>query len=154
MSVDAIEKKYAIMMQSKGGFSFGVFRELVKDIVMTYRKQEGTRCYSLLSLQEAGNSSVYISVYISRSIPIYVSPEHFRGILHGRAKQNLLESEKSESNQSLITSSGLWLMVSDCSYILFLVDERFYVSSSCISTTTIIVNINVICELSMNLFIF
>lgn len=84
-----IEMKYAPSISAKGGFTFGVFRELIRDLAIQFRRQEG-RYYSLLTLQEA---------------------EHFRGILHARDQQPLLASEFSffSSNQPY-TSSALWLM--------------------------------------------
>jgi hypothetical protein len=54
--------QYSELIRAKGGFTFGVFKELVKDVASQFRKQESTY-FALLSLEEA---------------------EHFRGYLHAQ----------------------------------------------------------------------
>lgn len=89
LTADSVEFRYSSLIATKGGFTFGVFRELVKDLAVQFRKQEG-RYYSLLTLQEA---------------------EHFRGILHARQGMPLIDSEITlwKSGQPF-TSCALWLM--------------------------------------------
>jgi hypothetical protein len=89
LTAENVEIRYSSLIALKGGFTYGVFRELVKDVAIQFRKQEG-RYYSLLTLQEA---------------------EHFRGVLHARQGFPLIESETSywATNQQF-TSSALWLM--------------------------------------------
>jgi hypothetical protein len=69
----------------KGGFTFGVFKEMVTDIAVQFRKQDG-RFYALLSLDEA---------------------EHFRGLLHATRGSPLVVGEKAVTP----TSAALWMLV-------------------------------------------
>lgn len=89
ITADILEMQYSEAIRAKGGFTYGVFRDLVKDLTLQFRKQEG-RYYSLLSLHEA---------------------EHFRGVLHARASSNspLLRSEATLPVTSPITSAAIWL---------------------------------------------
>lgn len=88
-----VEEQYQALIQSKGGFTFGVFKELVKDMAGQFRKQDGS-FYALLSLQEA---------------------EHFRAILHARQGMSLLGSELLAPRQ---TSAGMWIMSDHDMYLL------------------------------------
>jgi hypothetical protein len=89
LSVDLIVMQYSDLMASKGGFTFGVFKELIKDLVMQFRRQEG-KYYVLLSLQEA---------------------EHMRGIIHARKGKQLLKGEESTSAGGFgTTTTALWMM--------------------------------------------
>jgi hypothetical protein len=74
--------KYKDLIAAKGGFTFGVFKELVVDISLQFRKQEG-RFYSLLSLDEG---------------------EHFRGLLHAKAGKPILNKDGQP------VSAALWTM--------------------------------------------
>lgn len=87
LSVDLIHMQYQELMRSKGGFTFGVFKELVKDLAQQFKKQDG-KFYVLLSLQEA---------------------EHLRGIMHARKELSLLPSEMKMVTAPATTAS-LWLM--------------------------------------------
>lgn len=91
MGVDEIDHEilkmqYQELLNSKGGFTFGVFKEMVKDFALQFKKQDNKH-YVLLSLQEA---------------------EHFRGVMHARKDMSLLLSEATQIKPG--TSAGLWLM--------------------------------------------
>lgn len=73
-------------MKAKGGFTFGIYRDFIRDITLQYRKQTG-KYYVMLTLDEA---------------------EHFRGVLHARMHTSLLTSEGNLPNP--LTTSALWLM--------------------------------------------
>jgi hypothetical protein len=89
LSVDLIMIQYSELMATKGGFTFGVFKELIKDLVMQFRRQEG-KYYVLLSLEEA---------------------EHMRGIIHARKGKQLLKGEELISAGALgRTTIALWMM--------------------------------------------
>lgn len=77
--------KYRDLISARGGFTFGVFKELVNDIAVQFRKQEG-RFYVLLSLTEA---------------------EHFRSVMHARHKMPLLPNELMVPRP---TTAALWMM--------------------------------------------
>jgi hypothetical protein len=85
LSAEIVLMQYQESIAQRGGFSFAVFKELVKDVAMQFRRQEG-KFYVLLSLQEA---------------------EHFRGILHARKNFTLLNSELMASAP---TTAALWVM--------------------------------------------
>lgn len=51
LTADVVEMKYRDVISARGGFTYAVFRDLVKDVVLQFRKQAG-RYYCLLSLQE------------------------------------------------------------------------------------------------------
>lgn len=86
LSADLIQMQYSVLMSSKGGFTFGVFKEMIKDLAMQFKRQEG-KYYVLLSLEEA---------------------EHFRGVLHARKNFSLVRSESPE--EPSITTAALWMM--------------------------------------------
>lgn len=77
--------KYRDLIAARGGFTFGVFKELVNDIAVQFRKQEG-RFYVLLSLTEA---------------------EHFRSVMHARHGMPLLPNELMVPRP---TTAALWMM--------------------------------------------
>jgi hypothetical protein len=83
---EAFHHRYVNLMASKGGFTFGVFREMVRDIVLQFKKQEG-KFYVLLSLVEA---------------------EHLRAVIHGRRERPLLLSEAASLSQ--LTAGAMWVM--------------------------------------------
>lgn len=70
-AADTAFMQYSTLIGAKGGFTFGVFKELIRDISSQFRRQEG-RYFSLLSLEEA---------------------EHFRSFLHARKGKPLIPSE-------------------------------------------------------------
>jgi Ca2+-binding EF-hand superfamily protein len=76
--------KYVDLIASKGGFTFGVFKEMIRDIAQQFRSQDG-RFFVLLTLQEA---------------------EHFRGLLHSRLDKQLIASETGAHP----TQAALWLI--------------------------------------------
>lgn len=81
-----VSLSHAALIRSKGGFTFSVFKEVVRDLILQFRKPDG-RHYVLLSLDEA---------------------EHFRGILHGRGSSALLPSET--TSQGPLTTGAMWLL--------------------------------------------
>jgi hypothetical protein len=85
LSAELVQMQYRDSMIQRGGFSFAVFKELVRDVAMQFRKQEG-KYYVLLSLQEA---------------------EHFRGIIHARKNFTLLNSELMADAP---TTAAMWVM--------------------------------------------
>jgi hypothetical protein len=85
LSAELVQMQYKDSIQQRGGFTFAVFKELIRDVAMQFRRQEG-KYYVLLSLQEA---------------------EHFRGILHARKNFTLLNSELMNSTP---TTAALWVM--------------------------------------------
>lgn len=90
MGVDNLSSEIVLMQYNdsivqRGGFTFAVFKELVRDVAMQFRRQEG-KYYVLLSLQEA---------------------EHLRGIIHGRKNFTLLNSELMAERP---TSAAMWVM--------------------------------------------
>ncbi len=87
LSAELLQLQYGEMMRSKGGFTFGVFKEMIKDLVLQFKRQEG-KYYVLLSLQEA---------------------EHFRGVMHARKGVSLLKSER-EVDAATNTTTALWMM--------------------------------------------
>jgi Ca2+-binding EF-hand superfamily protein len=86
LSMDIITLQYKDLMLSKGGFTFGVFQEFVKNLTMMFKKQVG-KFYVLLSLQEA---------------------EHFRGILHSRQHLPLVSTEMQVPSPG--STACLWFM--------------------------------------------
>ncbi len=104
MGLDAVtaefaQIKYVDLIAAKGGFTFGVFKEMIKDIASQFRNQDG-KFYVLLSLQEA---------------------EHFRGLLHSRVNQPLIDSESGPN----FTSAALWL-ISDSDAVLMESTKKTY----------------------------
>ena len=85
LSAELVQMQYKDSIAQRGGFSFAVFKELVRDVAMQFRRQEG-KYYVLLSLQEA---------------------EHFRSILHARKNFTLLNSELMTDTPS---TAALWVM--------------------------------------------
>jgi hypothetical protein len=73
------------LIRSKGGFTYSVFKEVVRDLILQFKKPDG-RHFVLLSLDEA---------------------EHLRGILHGRGSDSLLPSE---SMSAMLTTGAMWVM--------------------------------------------
>lgn len=105
MGLDAVtaefaQIKYVDLIAAKGGFTFGVFKEMIKDIANQFRNQDG-KFYVLLSLQEA---------------------EHFRGLLHSRLNTNLISSETGGID---MTSAALWL-ISDSDAVLMESTKKTY----------------------------
>jgi hypothetical protein len=86
VTAEFIRVKYSNndLIRAKGGFTFGVFKEMILELAQQFRKQEG-RFYVLLSLDEA---------------------EHFRGFMHARKGQSLIEGEKGAAS----TAAALWMM--------------------------------------------
>jgi hypothetical protein len=83
------QQRYLELIQSKGGFTLGVFREMVRDLSLQFKQQEG-RYYVLLSLIEA---------------------ENLRAIMHGRAGRSLLLSEETAFvNGAVCTTGAMWVM--------------------------------------------
>ncbi len=76
---------YEELLRSKGGITFAVFRDIIRDLMLQFKKP-GDRHYVLLSLDEA---------------------EHLRGIMHGRQGLALLPSEISSCN---LTTLAMWIM--------------------------------------------
>lgn len=97
ISAELIFMQYDTQIRTKGGFTFAVFKELVKDLAAKFRGQDGGKYYALLSLEEA---------------------EHFRGVLHARQHVNLLPHEneqghghgQEEKGGGLHTTAALWFM--------------------------------------------
>ena len=85
LTVEVVLMQFSESIQQRGGFTYAVFKELVRDVAMQFRKQEG-KYYVLLSLQEA---------------------EHFRGVLHARKNFTLLNSELMAEQPS---TAALWVM--------------------------------------------
>lgn len=85
LSSEIVLMQYKDSINQRGGFTFAVFKELVRDVAMQFRRQEG-KYYVLLSLQEA---------------------EHLRGIIHGRKNFTLLNSELMAERP---TSAAMWVM--------------------------------------------
>ena len=85
LSAELVQMQYKDSIAQRGGFSYAVFKEMVRDVAMQFRRQEG-KYYVLLSLQEA---------------------EHFRGILHARKNFPLLNSELMAESY---TTAAMWVM--------------------------------------------
>jgi Ca2+-binding EF-hand superfamily protein len=85
-----------------GGFTYDVFKNMVRDLANQFKKQEG-RYYVLLSLEEA---------------------EHFRGVIHGRKGLPLLPSEASSAlatGGAAIggkTTAALWVLADNTAFML------------------------------------
>jgi Ca2+-binding EF-hand superfamily protein len=82
------------------GFTYDVFKIMVKDLANQFKKQEG-RYYVLLSLEEA---------------------EHFRGVIHGRRGLPLLPSETNTSAPLTAmvakTTAALWVLADTSAFML------------------------------------
>jgi Ca2+-binding EF-hand superfamily protein len=82
------------------GFTYDVFKIMVKDLANQFKKQEG-RYYVLLSLEEA---------------------EHFRGVIHGRRGLPLLPSETNTSAplnaMTAKTTAALWVLADTSAFML------------------------------------
>jgi Ca2+-binding EF-hand superfamily protein len=84
------------------GFTYDVFKNMVRDLANQFKKQEG-RYYVLLSLDEA---------------------EHFRGVIHGRKGFPLLPSEASSAlttGGAAIggkTTAALWVLADNTAFML------------------------------------
>lgn len=85
---EAFHSRYVDLIQSKGGFTLGVFREMVRDLSSQFKKQDG-KFYVLLSLLEA---------------------EHLRAVIHGRTGRPLIASEASNRTLTQPTSGAMWVM--------------------------------------------
>ena len=90
ISIELIQLQYDELIRSKGGFTFGVFKEFVLDLASNFRSINGGKYYVMLTLEEA---------------------EHFRGVLHARQHVPLLKSEAaSEDGGKNITRAALWFL--------------------------------------------
>lgn len=90
ISIELVQMQYDELIRSKGGFTFGVFKEFVLDLASNFRSINGGKYYVLLSLEEA---------------------EHFRGVLHARQHVPLLHSEKAaEDMHQKFTRAALWFL--------------------------------------------
>ena len=91
ISIELIHLQYDDLIRSKGGFTFGVFKEFVHDLASKFSSLDGGKYYVLLSLEEA---------------------EHFRGVLHARQHLPLLHSEAATpaGEDKRITTAALWFM--------------------------------------------
>lgn len=86
IKVAEVRSRYGDLINRNNGLTYAVFKSMVKDLSLQFKKQEG-RFYVLLSLDEA---------------------EHLRGIMHGRQGIALLPSEI--MTLSDLTSVALWVM--------------------------------------------
>lgn len=87
-SAQTLHAKYVELIESKGGFTLGVYREMVKDIASQFKKQEG-KFYVMLSLVEA---------------------EHLRSFMHGKRGRTLLNSEENNPLVTSPTNGAMWVM--------------------------------------------
>ena len=82
------------------GFTYEVFKTMVRDLANQFKKQEG-RYYVLLSLEEA---------------------EHFRGVIHGRRGLPLLLSETNggalDMGGGSRTTAALWVLADNSAFVL------------------------------------
>jgi hypothetical protein len=85
VTVAEVNLTFDQLIRSKGGFTYAVFKEVVRELIQQFRKPDG-RHYVLLSLDEA---------------------EHLRGILHGRGRESLLPSETASA---MLTTGSMWVM--------------------------------------------
>jgi hypothetical protein len=88
VSPDILMMQYDDKMRARGGFTYAIFQEMVRELASQFRKEDG-RYYVLLSLEEA---------------------EHFRGVIHARQGMPLLLSETQAGMVGTKTSAALWLM--------------------------------------------
>ena len=84
--VSHIQDKYKTLIQQARGFDFEIFKMMIRDFSLQFKRQEG-RFYVLLTLDEA---------------------EHLRGIMHGRSGFSLLPSETTSSIGR--TTAAMWVM--------------------------------------------
>lgn len=83
----AVNAAYSRQKSNHGGFTFEVFKDLLRDLSLQFKQHRG-RYFVLLSIEEA---------------------EHMRAIIHGRAGQSLLRKEKGTVANAM-TTAGMWMM--------------------------------------------
>jgi len=112
-SPELILLQYSDLIRIKGGFTYGIFRDFMRDIADQFRKQDG-KYYVILTLDEA---------------------EHFRGVLHARMHTSLLLSESTLPKG--LTTAAMWLM-DDQDVVLLASSKGFHLTEKSIHHTAMV----------------